>query len=557
MIDDLINIAREAVIARNQFMEIFKYEDDSEEDIRINRLNQLITVFYNKLMKMRLLKIDSIFPRLQRVVRDISKQLDKEVKLVLLGKEIEIDEVVMEGITESLLHIIRNSIDHGIEKKEERISLGKPTYGTITFQASLQKGNVYISISDDGKGIDEEKVKQKAIQEKLVSIEEANKLSREKILELIFHPGLSTSDSVSSISGRGVGMDVVKTNFKKFDGQILIESTPNVGTKITGIIPQTLSVLPAFIIGVQNKKFAIIQKYVVELVQYLPENILSTDTTGSENLSFHKQQLKILKHREKRLPLIDLGNMLFPNLENECVDTQPSNSSKNKTSQQIAIIRLDNQMFALSFDSLISVEEIVLKPLAKQINHFEIFGGFTLSGDGSVILVLEPISILKYLNLKIEQNVENLTEKKLYVDKRNNYLFFKISGESFFIPAKYIINVRKITEQDIRVSLNQEIVDIEDEIISIIQLESYLDITKKNTNHLYCIELKNTDYPMGLIVSEILDINYDVYIRKNEGTYNSYILGYTKLENELSLLINLEKILGSFNENFQDGRKEL
>ncbi|MCB1156349.1 MAG: chemotaxis protein CheW, partial [Leptospiraceae bacterium] len=522
-IDELLNVAGEAVIARNQLLEILNYEEDSEEEIRINRLSQYINVIYNRLMKIRLLKIGSIYPRLQRIIRDVSKELNKEIQAEFYGNEIEFDEAMMEGITEALMHILRNSIDHGIENKEERIRNNKPAFGKIILNTYLQRGNIFIQVRDDGRGIDLDKIKDKALRENLYTFEQLEAMQDSEIYELIFHPGFTTRKEATSISGRGVGMDIVLNNFKKYGGSVRVESEKGKGVCITGIIPQTLSVMPAFIILVNDKKFAIMQKNILELTKYDAANIIELDDK------------KIYKLRNQKIPLIELNNVLFPNY------------MVHEKNENIAILQSENKYFAISFNSLVSIEEIVLKPLPEQVRDVNLFGGHTYSGDGSIILIIEPDAILKKFNLKVELK-EGLVKKEESKNKRDhNYLFFIISDEIFFLPAVNIVGVREIGLSNIKQVLGKEKVYIEEKIITIIRIEKYLNIRKQNDiPKMYCIELKNEEYSIGIIAHDILDILEGIETYKSQDIYNQYISAYSKIEDSIALHIDIEKVVQKF-----------
>ncbi|MBP7284168.1 MAG: chemotaxis protein CheW [Leptospiraceae bacterium] len=522
VIDDLINFAGEAVIARNQLFTSLKLEEDSEEEIRMNRVSQFINTIYNRLMKVRLQKLDSIFPRLQRVTRDTAKSVDKKVAIILEGHDIELDEIVIEGITESLLHIIRNSIDHGIETVEKRIALGKKAEGEIHFKASLLGGNIVIEIKDDGKGLDCEKIKRKALEKNLISHEEALLFSEEQIINLIFLPGFSTNEEVSEVSGRGVGMDVVLTNFKKFGGVVKISTRLGEGTTIKGIIPQTLSVMPAFIISVLGNKFAILQKHIVELHKYNPENIITIDNN------------KIYKKDEQLTPIIDLGDLLFPE------------NIKEKQFENIAIIQSENKTFGISFDFIVSIEEIVLKPVPSQIKDIELFGGTTLAGDGSAILLLEPEGLINFSKLQLERQIfrEATQEKRILAN--TSYIVFEVSGQLFLIHASEVHNVAQIQKEQIQFVFGKEMIQIDGVLIPSFRLESFFSLKQmEDKQTMFCLILENGETNIGIPIHELIDIFDSMEIKENNVIHNEFVEGISIIEDKTALHIKLPKILSS------------
>ncbi len=520
IIDDLINLAGEAVIARNQLFRSLNLEEDSEEEIRMSRVSQFINSIYNRLMKVRLQKLNSIFPRLQRVARDASKTVGKDVNMHLEGHDIELDEIVLEGITESLLHIIRNSIDHGIEMNQERISLGKKPQGEIFFKASLAGGNIVIEIKDDGRGLNFEKIKKKALEKKLISKEEALALTEDQFTDLIFLPGFSTNEQVSEVSGRGVGMDVVLTNFKKFGGSIKISTELGKGTTIRGTIPQTLSVMPAFIISVLGNKFAILQKHIVELNKYNPEQILSIDNN------------KIYKKEERLIPIIDLGQLLFPE------------HKKENEFENIAIVKSEEKTFAVCFNHIVSIEEIVLKPVPHQLKDIELFGGTTLAGDGSAILLLEPEGLIKFSKLNLEKDITLNTDLQKKVVANSNYLAFEISNQLFLVHASEILHVWQIQKSQIQFVFEKEMIQVEGVLIPSFKLETFFNI--KQVDHpdiLFCLIIQNTETTIGILVHHLLDMFDSIEIKDNTVIQNEFVEGISMIENRTALHISLTKIL--------------
>ncbi|MCX7998583.1 MAG: ATP-binding protein, partial [Leptospiraceae bacterium] len=303
--EEMIELAKEIIITRNILAKKLNIREDTEEEFLFIKHTNLILQLHDKLIRNRLQKFHTILPRLQRMVRDISKSLKKEIDFEFKGGEVELDGMFMESLNECLLHMIRNAIDHGIEETQERILLGKNPKGTIKLTASLRSGNVQIEVEDDGRGIDLSKIKSRAVEKGLFDWQTLGQMSDSEVMEIIFRPGFSTSEKITDLSGRGVGMDVVLTNFRKFGGNIKIETFPGKGTKFIGSVPQIISSMPCAILRVLEEKFVILKKKILEFGFF-----------KKENLEIFENK-KVYKIREKLYPFLDLQEVFFPDVKEE------------------------------------------------------------------------------------------------------------------------------------------------------------------------------------------------------------------------------------------------
>ncbi|MEJ2614690.1 MAG: chemotaxis protein CheA, partial [Ignavibacteriaceae bacterium] len=317
-------------------------------------------------MKTRMVKIGKVFNRFPRVVRDLSKESKKNVKLELKGEETELDKTLIEEINDPLVHLVRNSIDHGIESPDARKNAGKDSTGTITLSAEHEGNHIIITIEDDGKGIDPEVIKEKAVSKGLISREKAKELTSNDAYNLIFLPGFSTAEVVTNISGRGVGMDVVKTNVTKLRGLINIESKVGAGTKIIIKRPLTLAIIPGMIVKVNEQSMVIPLNSIIEVVRVHYDNI--------NTISGHE----VIRMRDSVIPLIGIDELL-----------NGGSYEEDKVWQYVVVVGIAEKRFGIKVDHLIGQKEIVIKSLGTYLGTIEGIAGSTILGDGTVIMILD------------------------------------------------------------------------------------------------------------------------------------------------------------------------
>jgi two-component system chemotaxis sensor kinase CheA len=374
-LDELLNIVSELVLGRNRLAQINIEAGIQYEGTKISRdlaettrqIDLMTTELQLAVMKTRMIKIAKVFNRFPRLVRDLSKDLGREVQLVIQGEDTELDKTLIEEINDPLVHLVRNSIDHGIETPEDRKALGKPELGTVTLSAEHEGNNIIISIEDDGKGIDTEAIKEKAIQKGIISAEKANELSKQDIYNLIFAPGFSTAKKVTNVSGRGVGMDVVKTNVAKLRGIINIESEVNKGTKIIIKLPLTLAIIQGLLVKVAGETVVVPLNSVIEVVRVPVTQIYSVKTN------------ECIKLRESVLPLIDIDEALYGMRINDVqVDWQ-----------YVVVVGIAEKRYGLKVNELVGQKEVVIKSLGSYIGNIDGVAGSTIMGDGKVVMILD------------------------------------------------------------------------------------------------------------------------------------------------------------------------
>lgn len=389
-LDSLLNLVSELVLGRNMLSQIsleasMQYEgskmakDLGETSRHIDRMT---TELHLAVMKTRMIKIGKVFNRFPRVVRDLSREAGKKIQLLIKGEETELDKTLIEEINDPLVHLVRNSADHGVETPEERIKAGKPEKGTIILSAEHEGNNIIITIEDDGKGIDPEKIKEKAISKGLISADKASELSKQEVFNLIFAPGFSTAEKVTNVSGRGVGMDVVKTNVTRLRGIINIDSEVGKGTKIIIKLPLTLAIIQGLLVQINDETIVIPLSSVIEVVRVPKEQIN------------YVNQKEVIKLRDGVLPLINVSEILY----NEA-------TQEESEWQYVVIVGIAEKKFGIKVDKLIGQSEAVIKSLGNYLGDIHGIAGSTIMGDGRVVMIAD---IAELINQVMEnQNAEN------------------------------------------------------------------------------------------------------------------------------------------------------
>jgi two-component system chemotaxis sensor kinase CheA len=375
-VETLMNLVGELVLDRNRIVKLASNLEskcgDSEviEELidSITGMSRTVSDLQDAVMKLRMQPVKKIFSKFPRIVRDLAKKLNKKVNLVLEGEDTEIDRSILDKLEDPLIHLVRNAIDHGIEPPEERIKAGKPEEGIIKLSAFQEGDRIIIAIEDDGRGIDVEKVKKKAVEKGLITPEQAENMSDKEAFELLFMPGFSTAEQVSEVSGRGVGMDVVASTIHTLRGTIEVESEPGKGTKFIMKLPLTVAIIRTLMVGVNERIFAIPLYSVVEIVKYDQDNVKKVGNFKSFML------------RDEVYLLFSLSELF------DMKDTEDK--------EFIVIVRVGEKNIAISVDNLFGEEEIVIKPLGKLLEDVQGIAGATITGDGKVVLIVDTNSLI-------------------------------------------------------------------------------------------------------------------------------------------------------------------
>ena len=376
LLDRLMTLVGELVLARNQILQHAAVRKEPTLARTTQRLNLITSELQEGVMKTRMQPIASVWNRLPRVVRDLSAQCGKQVRLEMQGQDTELDRTIIEAIKDPLTHVVRNAIDHGIELPAAREAAGKAPEGCLLMRAFHEGGQVNIYITDDGRGIDPERVKAKALERGLIDPATAARMTEREIVQLLFLPGFSTAEKVSNISGRGVGMDVVRTNIEKIGGTVDLQSRFGEGTAVRIKIPLTLAIIPALIVTSGGERYCIPQVNLLELVRLSGE----TARRGIETV----HSVPVYRLRDRLLPLVDLGHKLWGR-----------DTLANRDEVNIVVVQADQRPFGVIVGGVNDTEEIVVKPLAKPLKGVPVFAGATIMGDGKVALILDVLGLAK------------------------------------------------------------------------------------------------------------------------------------------------------------------
>lgn len=400
-LDELVNLIGELVLERNRLVQLSRDCSGgiiSQSDLGSSfsqstaRLSFITEELQSAGLKTRMVPIETVFHRFPRLVRDISRNLRKEVRLVVRGADTELDKTMVELLGDPLIHLVRNSLDHGVEMPDVREASGKPREGTICLEARQEGDQIVVSIGDDGAGIHPDRIGQKAVEKGLVTAERLGTLSSREILDFIFLPGFSTAEQISDLSGRGVGMDVVRSNLRKLNGSIVVDSHPGSGTTILLHLPLTLAILPVLLVRVADETYALPLRSVVETAQVNPQ------------LVHRVEGCEVLCLRDETLPLLRLGQLFGS--ESRFPDTDRSSQTAAERAGKVVILGIGDRRIALLVDHLIGQESTVVKPLGHYLHGCPGLAGATISGDGRVRLVLDPAGLLA-----ASQNLSSATRK--------------------------------------------------------------------------------------------------------------------------------------------------
>lgn len=493
LLENLMTMISELVLTRNQLMQILRNETESDFTTPLQRLSHVTTELQEGVMKTRMQPIGNAWSKLPRIVRDLSIELEKKIDLQMIGAETELDRQVLELIKDPLTHMVRNSADHGIEIPAERTAAGKSATGTITLNAYHEGGHIIIEISDDGKGLNTEKIKEKALTNGMISEADLENLTTQQIQQFVFSAGLSTAAAVTSVSGRGVGMDVVKTNIEKIGGTVELKSVEGQGTTFNIKIPLTLAIVSALLIECAGERFAIPQISVVELV---------LASANSEHKIENIDGTPVLRLRNRLLPLVSLQSSLkIDSLEDEIQSEE----------MFIVVSQVGTYTFGIIVDRVFDTEEIVVKPVAPVLRQIPLFSGNTILGDGSVILILDPNGIAAQsgdLSLPAAAASEASESTESRPTDRVVLLIFRAGDKTpKAVPLALVARLEEIDVAKVEESNGKTLVQYRDQLMPLIHMQNGCELKEEGMQPV--IVFSDGDRSMGLIVDEILDIVED------------------------------------------------
>jgi two-component system chemotaxis sensor kinase CheA len=544
LLDKLMNLVGELVLARNQVLQFTSKHADSAFTATAQRLNLITTELQGSAMKTRMQPIGNIWSKLPRVVRDLSASCGKEIRLEMEGNDTELDKTIIEAIKDPLTHIVRNSVDHGIETPDVRLERGKPAEGCLKMRAFHEGGQVNIEIIDDGGGIDLDRVKQKAIQRGIISPEQAARMSEHDGLHLIFMPGFSTAEKITNVSGRGVGMDVVKTNIEKIGGTVDLQSQLGKGTTLKIKIPLTLAIIPALIVSSGSERFAIPQISLLELLRLDASNAIQ------QIESIHGSP--VYRLRGKLLPLVYLNSELGLK---PVGDTPAGEREVN-----IVVVQADGHPFGLVVDEINDTQEIVVKPLGKQLKGVTCFAGATIMGDGRVALILDVLGLAQQSRVVAEvqnrnSHLESAADARKQQDRRQTLLIFSAGrGTRMAIPLSTVARLEEFARSSIEYSGGQPVVRYRGQILPLIKVAHYVPSVGQQAEDdenapMQVVVYTENGKSVGLVVGKIDDIVSEVITEKRHA-YGNGILGSIVVQDQVTDLLDVQSVIRAFDPSF-------
>ena len=489
VLEDLMVLVSELVLTRNQLLQLARSEENAAFAVPLQRLSQITSDLQDGVMKTRMQPIGNAWSKLPRLVRDLSKDLGKRIELDMRGADTELDRQVMELIKDPLTHMVRNSADHGLETPEQRRTAGKSETGRILLNAFHEGGHIVLEIGDDGRGLNTDRIKTKVVNQGLATEAELATMGEREIHRFIFRPGFSTAAEVTSVSGRGVGMDVVKTNIERIGGIVDLRSREGRGTTFTIKIPLTLAIAAALIVEAGGERFAIPQAGVLELVR-----VGSGDGPKVELI----KEAPVMRLRDQLLPLIPLKRLLRLDVEADRPDAEGF----------VVVTQVGSQLFGIVVDRVFDTEEIVVKPVAPILRHITMFSGNTILGDGSVIMILDPNGIARATGLGVETASDNAalqSQVRSSISRNTSLLLFRAGeGAPKAVPLSLVARLENLEVGRIERAGDSLVVQYRGSLMPLVPLHGFMTLSESGSQAV--LVFGDGARAMGLMVDEILDV---------------------------------------------------
>jgi two-component system chemotaxis sensor kinase CheA len=543
LLDKLMDLVGELVLTRNQILQFNTEREDAALNATSQRLNLITSELQEGVMKTRMQPIGVVWSKLPRVVRDMSIALGKEIQLEMDGAETELDRTIIEAIKDPLMHIVRNSCDHGIELPDVRMRAGKPSRGTLTLRAYHEGGQVNIEIGDDGGGIDVERVKQKAIEKGILRPEQADKLSEREALGLIFQPGFSTAQVVTNISGRGVGMDVVKSHIEKIGGIVDVSSRPGEGTTVKIRIPLTLAIIPGLVVASGGECFVIPQVSLLELIRL--------DRDSSEKHIEFVHGTPVYRRRGTLLPVAYLNQVLGL----ESVD--------ESAAVNMVVLQAEDHLFGLVVESINDTQEIVVKPLGKQLKGLTLYAGATIMGDGRVALILDVLGIAQSSGVFGESHESARTTEKqktqLEIERQRLLLFKAGSFERLAVPLSLVARLEEIPRSTIEYAGGGLVIQYRDRILSLVSLRDVLEpgapAREELSDPVQVVVFNDGEHSVGMVVDEILDVVEEAVTVRRKSARKG-LLGSAVVAKRITDFLDLNQVIDAAKDSWYQSAEE-
>jgi two-component system chemotaxis sensor kinase CheA len=491
VLEDLMTLVSELVLTRNQLMQLARVSSDSQISVPLQRLSHITSELQEGVMKTRMQPIGNAWAKLPRLVRDLANELGKKIELEMRGADTELDRQVLELIKDPLTHMVRNSGDHGLEGPADRRAAGKPETGRILLNAYHQGGHIIIEIGDDGRGLPVEKIRAKVLAQGLTTEAELAQMNEHDVLRFIFRPGFSTAQQITSVSGRGVGMDVVKTNIERIGGTIELRSKEGRGTTFTIKIPLTLAIVSALIVQAGGERFAIPQIGVVELVRVGDEH------EGNTRIEMIKDA-PVLRLRDRLLPLVSLSSLLR-------LREAPVGGLRG----YVVVMQVGANVFGIVVDRVFDTEEIVVKPVAPILRHITMFSGNTILGDGSVIMILDPNGVARGAGITAEGRAEDQQTASatggIRSDSSTSLLLFRAGDQTpKAVPLGLVARLEDIPVERIEMSGGTPVVQYRGQLMPMVPIAGHWEAPASGRQAV--LVFTEGQRSMGLMVDEILDV---------------------------------------------------
>jgi two-component system chemotaxis sensor kinase CheA len=544
LLDKLMTLVGELVLARNQILQRTPASEDPAFAATTQRLNLITTELQEGVMKTRMQPISSVWSRLPRVVRDLALACGKQVRLEMDGVETELDKTIIEAIRDPLTHIVRNSVDHGIEPPAARVASGKPAEGRITLRAYHEGGQVYIEISDDGAGVDASRVRAKAVEKGILAADEAGSMDHRDLVQLVFAPGFSTAEAVSNLSGRGVGMDVVRTNIEKIGGIVDLQSRSGQGTTIKLKIPLTLAIVPALTVTVGGDHFAIPQVSLLELLRL----------DGAAGAIEMVQGVPVYRLRGRLLPLVSLAQTLG-------LPAGRGEESRGAGVVHVVVLQADGHTFGLVVDAIRDTQEIVVKPLGHLLQDISVFAGATIMGDGRVALILDIPGLAQRAGVVSGQRVQVDAEASPATPagrKRAELLLFRAAGDRrMAMPLSRVARLEEFALSSVEQAGGHPVVQYRNGLLPLVTVGAAPPGAgaASNSRPLRVVVYAHEGQDVGLVVEDILDVVEEtpaVHRRAGGGT----VIGTAVIQDRVTELLDAGALIEESGVPLYSGREQ-
>jgi two-component system chemotaxis sensor kinase CheA len=558
ILDRLMMLAGELVLVRNQQLMHLDQADATMHSITTS-LNSVTSELQETIMRTRMQPIGTVFSRFSRMVRDLSRKLGKQIEFSTEGDEVELDKNMLEAIADPLTHLVRNACDHGVEAPEVRIASGKPAEGKVTLSAYHESGQVHVDIKDNGKGVNPEVIRRKVLEKNLKTESELVHVSEQELVNMIFLPGFSTAAAITDVSGRGVGMDVVKTGVEKFGGTVSITSVEGEGSTVKLRLPLTLAIIPSLIVQSGNERFAIPQVNLEEVVCLYDDDVINLiECAGS---------IEVYRLRDFLLPMVRLREAL-ERVDAFDADALSEVTEKNARARKelaikrmeaeelghplhvslnFAVLRAGNTRFGLIIDRIIGSEEIVVKPMHRAVKDITLYSGATVLGDGQVAMILDAMGLARHYNVR---DVSDSREEKKVVaisesgETRSLLLFSNGGNEQFGISMQDVKRIEAVETSRIERIGSQEYIALDGVSTRVVRLEDILSVqSSMQPENMFFLIPQNVRRPYGLLVERLIDSgHYEIKLNR-ESYLADGVEGTALIKNRMTILVNLEQFM--------------